>query len=230
MRAESVRFPARAAHGVDLEGRVLDGGGRPCVVSHPHPLAGGDMDHPIVLALWEAVAAAGLRALRYNFRGVGRSTGSLTPKSPLPTDDLGGAVDFLGGGPVLAIGYSYGARTTLHAAHAGEAIERTVLVALPTRLPTGSAAMSNLVLGRPARAGDYESAPDLDLLADAPCPIRVVAGDKDPLVDAGELRARGVEPVLIEGVNHFFSRRLGMQAPERNDLDALCAAALEFLL
>jgi alpha/beta superfamily hydrolase len=213
-----------------LEGRLLDGGGRPCVVSHPHPLAGGDMDHPVVVALWRAAAARGLRALRYNFRGVGRSTGALTPKSPLAIADLAGAIAFLGGGPALAIGYSYGARVTLHALHAKEPIDRAALVALPTRLPRNRAAMSHLFLGRRLRTEEFTESPDPELAATAPKPVLVLAGTLDPLVDPAALRAHGVEPRLLDGVNHFFSRRLGNQPAEPRDLDALCDAALGFLL
>ncbi len=229
MNPSPVSFPARARRDIVLSGELLDGGGRPCVVSHPHPLAGGDMDHPVVVALWRAAARAGLRALRYDFRGVGRSTGSLTANSPLATDDLGGAIDFLGGGEVLAIGYSYGARVTLHALRAGEAIARAALVALPTRLPANRAAMSNLILGRPVRTEQFTDSPDLALLAPLAHALRTFAGEQDPLVDAADLRARGVEPVLFPGCNHFFSRRLGNQRPLEADLDALGAAVIAFL-
>jgi len=245
VRAEPVSFPPRHGGDVRLEGELAGGGGRPCIVSHPHPLAGGDMDHPVVVALWRAAARKGLRALRYNFRGVGASTGTLTPKSPLATGDLLGAIDFLGGGPVLAIGYSYGARVTLHALHAGEAIARAALVALPTRLPANRAAMSNLILGRPVRTEEFSDSPDVDLLLSPtgpsgpmarkagdgpPRPLRIFAGSLDPLVRTADLRARGVEPVLFDGCNHFFSRRLGNQRPLDSDLDALSASVLSFLL
>ena len=224
-----VSFPARGLPDVVLEGDLLDGGGRPCVISHPHPLAGGAMDHPVVEALWRAAAGAGFRALRYNFRGVGASAGSLTRKSPLPLADLGGAIDFLGGGPVVAIGYSYGARVTLHAIHAGEAIERAALVGLPTRQPANRASMSNLLLGRRIRTEEYGETPDPGLVATSPQPVLILAGDRDPLVQAEVYRECGVEPSLLKGVNHFFSRRLGNQAPDPADLDTLCEAALAFL-
>jgi len=225
----SVSFAPRGLPGIALEGRLLDGGGPPLVVSHPHPLAGGTMDHPVVVALWRAAAEAGYRTLRYNFRGVGASQGELHARSPLATADLGGAVDFLGGGPLPAIGYSYGARTTLHAVHEGEAITRAALVGLPTRLPANRAAMSNLLLGRRITSEEYVPTPDLDLVAGAPRPVRVFAGGLDPLVVADELRGRGVEPVLFAECNHFFSRKLGNQPPEPADLDALAKTVLQFI-
>jgi alpha/beta superfamily hydrolase len=225
-----VSFPPRGQPDISLEGELLDGDDPPCVVSHPHPLAGGDMHHPVVEALWRAAAARGLRALRYNFRGVGESTGHLTEKSALPIGDLGGAIDFLGGGPVLALAYSYGARTTLHAIHAGQEIARAALVALPTRTPTNRAAMSNLLLGRRVKTEEYGPYPDVDLAATSPKPVLILAGDQDPLVDAELYLSKGVQPVLLEGVNHFFSRRLGAQPPEPEDLKVLTELALAFVL
>ncbi|MGQ0613724.1 MAG: alpha/beta hydrolase [Planctomycetaceae bacterium] len=221
MSEQRVSFSSRGEPALRLEGRLLDGGGAPLVVSHPHPLHGGTMDHPVVEAIWRAGSAAGFRALRYNFRGVGGSTGRLTPKSPLPLADLGGAIDFLGKSPVTAVGYSYGARVTLHALAAGERLARAFLVGLPTRLPHNASAMSNLILGRRLAGEQYRPTPDLDLLASTAAPITILAGELDPLFDPDAVRARGFEPLLLPGVNHFFSRRLGNQSPLPADLAAL---------
>ena len=46
------------------------------VISHPHPLMGGDMGNSIVETLAEALFAGGISTLRFNFRGVGNSTGT----------------------------------------------------------------------------------------------------------------------------------------------------------
>ncbi len=44
-------------------------------VCHPHPLYGGDMHNNVVLAICSALAKTAVAALRFNFRGVGRSRG-----------------------------------------------------------------------------------------------------------------------------------------------------------
>jgi alpha/beta superfamily hydrolase len=228
VKPERVSFPAQGGEAV-LEGSLLDGGGPGVVVSHPHPLHGGDMDHPVVEAVWRAAGEAGFKSLRYNFRSVGASTGTLTQQSPLPLDDLAGAMAFLGGGTLRAIGYSYGARATLHALCANFELVRAVLVSLPTRLPVNRSAMSNLILGRRISGEQYKATPDLDLLPRCPRPVRLVAGSLDPLFEAEKVRALGFEPAIVEGVNHFFSRRRGNQAPHPDDAALLAKHTLDFL-
>ena len=46
------------------------------VVCHPHPIHGGTMHTKAVYRAAQAFNEAGLVALRFNFRGVGASTGS----------------------------------------------------------------------------------------------------------------------------------------------------------
>ncbi len=232
MSGRAVSFPARGEPDLLLEGRLLDGSGAGLVISHPHPLHGGDMHHPVVQSLWEAGGAAGFSSLRYHFRGVGGSGGRLTHESPLPVADLLGAIDSLGTQSVRVVGYSFGARTTLHAlteTEDGAGIGKAVLVGLPTRLPANPSAMSNLILGRRIAGEIYKPAIDLERLQSCPCPLLVVAGGSDPLFEADKVRSLGIEPVVIDGVNHFFSRRVGNQAPDPADLEQLAEIVLGFL-
>lgn len=46
------------------------------VIAHPNPQQGGTMDNKVVHTLARAFVAAGWRAVRFNFRGVGRSQGA----------------------------------------------------------------------------------------------------------------------------------------------------------
>ena len=45
------------------------------VITHPHPLYGGDMDNPVVLAVKRAYQSKSYSTLRFNFRGTGASEG-----------------------------------------------------------------------------------------------------------------------------------------------------------
>jgi hypothetical protein len=45
------------------------------IICHPHPLMGGSMQNNVLEAIQETFAAENFTTLRFNFRGVGRSTG-----------------------------------------------------------------------------------------------------------------------------------------------------------
>lgn len=46
------------------------------LILHPHPKHGGNMNNKVVYALYRCFIAKGFGALRFNFRGVGRSEGT----------------------------------------------------------------------------------------------------------------------------------------------------------
>ena len=45
------------------------------LILHPHPRAGGSMNHPVAVQLYHLFMKRGFATLRFNFRGVGRSQG-----------------------------------------------------------------------------------------------------------------------------------------------------------
>ena len=45
------------------------------LILHPHPRAGGHMNHPVAVQLFHLFMKRGFNVLRFNFRGVGRSQG-----------------------------------------------------------------------------------------------------------------------------------------------------------
>lgn len=57
----------RPEDGVDMSQTV--------VICHPHPTQGGTMTHPILGALAKRLTSIGYTTVRFNFRGVGESTG-----------------------------------------------------------------------------------------------------------------------------------------------------------
>lgn len=68
----------RTSDGLDLEAEVaVPGAARGAVVlAHPHPLHGGSMRSLVTSELFRALPAAGIAALRFNFRGVEGSEGT----------------------------------------------------------------------------------------------------------------------------------------------------------
>ena len=81
------------------------------VISHPHPLMGGDMRNPVVETLTESLFAGGLSTLRFNFRGVGMSEGAFD-EGHGEQEDVLAAVTYLerqGIRETVLVGYSFGA-------------------------------------------------------------------------------------------------------------------------
>jgi uncharacterized protein len=64
------------------------------IVCHPHPLYGGDMDNNVVMAVYFALVKSSIAALRFNFRGIGNSSGSYG-EGVGEQDDVKAALDFL---------------------------------------------------------------------------------------------------------------------------------------
>ncbi|MBC2715335.1 MAG: alpha/beta hydrolase [Desulfobacteraceae bacterium] len=74
MAEQRVEF--NSDNGIVLEGLLFEGSsGRGVVITHPHPLYGGDMANIVVETIQKACRKKGHTTLRFNFRGVGRSSG-----------------------------------------------------------------------------------------------------------------------------------------------------------
>jgi len=97
---------------IRLEGLYADSGGSVgAVISHPHPLRGGNMANHIVTTVAETLFASGISTLRFNFRGVGKSSGTFEG-GPGEQDDVLTAISFMaeqGIRDILTAGYSFGA-------------------------------------------------------------------------------------------------------------------------
>jgi len=129
-----------------LEGTLSkpDGNGQYAgiVVCHPHPLYGGDMYNNVVEAVYRELENRLMVALRFNFRGVGESCGSVADSSG-NLDDIGAAIDYLltvdGVDParIGLVGYSYGAAMTLRYAPNDERV-RAIATISPTMTPVSS--------------------------------------------------------------------------------------------
>jgi len=86
------------------------------LVCHPHPLLGGTMNNPVAYRLARGLYGAGLAVLRFNFRGVGASTGSWGEVTGEEQDAQAG-LELLAarfpGLPLWVAGFSFGARVGL---------------------------------------------------------------------------------------------------------------------
>ena len=108
----------QTSDGVQLEAELFvpDEVRAAIVITHPNPLMGGDMYTPVPSALWRALPELGLAGVRFNFRGVGRSTGE-HDKGVAEQLDVMAALEYLDfevpGAPLLLGGWSFGADVSL---------------------------------------------------------------------------------------------------------------------
>ncbi len=95
---------------VTLTGEFSEGQKGAAVVLHPHPLYGGSMHNNVVDALARAAAGASMAVLKFNFRGVGGSSGQ-HDQGRGEQDDVLAATDWLARrapAPLVLMGYSFG--------------------------------------------------------------------------------------------------------------------------
>lgn len=107
------------------------------VVCHPHPLHGGTMHNHVAYRLADAFRKQGVSALRFNFRGVGRSTGEHDDGRG-EVDDARAALDYAQaqqpGVPLILAGFSFGARVALQLATEDPRVERLMLAGVAIRM------------------------------------------------------------------------------------------------
>ncbi|MBM3461860.1 MAG: alpha/beta fold hydrolase [Armatimonadetes bacterium] len=205
-RIQDVVIPSPAG---SLEGvlNVPDSGsGRVAVFCHPHPLYGGSMHSHVVYHAARALREAGYVVLRFNFRGVGRSSGQWDEGRGEP-EDVRAAIDFLleqyPDAPLLVGGYSFGGWAALR-------------VADPR-------ACGTLAVGMPVATHDF------GFLREAAHPLAVIQGGGDPHGDVAQVRTLMESlpvPARLEEIpeaGHFFPTHLDAL---RRAVQA-CAAWLE---
>lgn len=106
------------------------------VIAHPHPLFGGTMDNKVVHTLARAFLLSGWTAVRFNFRGVGASSG-IHDEGRGETGDMLALVARLvePGVPLALAGFSFGAfvaAAALNALWSERPAHKAVLVGLAT--------------------------------------------------------------------------------------------------
>jgi len=163
------------------------------VLCHPHPVQGGTMHSKSVYRAGLALNGAGLRTLRFNFRGVGFSTGSFDDGIG-EEEDVQAAIDWmelgLPGRPLVVGGVSFGSMVGLKV---GVGDPRVVAL---------------LAMGAPVHVYDYS------FLASTRKPVLVVQGEEDHFGSGAEVsRLLGglgdhVTVRLIPGAGHLFEGSL----------------------
>ena len=148
------------------------------------------MRNPLVAAIARAIAATGLYALRFNFRGVGESAGEWTG-GIAETEDLALAIEearaIAPRLPLALSGFSFGAVTTLR------------------WLANGGRADAVALAGVPLRSAAFQP----EELPPVPDGTFIVAAELDQYGSADELRAAypRADIVSVPGVDHFFGRK-----------------------
>ena len=187
-----------ASHG-QLEAILKEPAGEPRgvgLVCHPHPLGGGTMHNKVVFRAATGLLDAGLVTLRFNFRGVGASTGE-HEDVPGGREDVRDVLDFLAkeypGRPITIAGFSFGSRTGMEVGLSDDRVVRLISIGTPV-----------------------DKYLDYDFLAAVRKPILFVHGDQDEFGSVKNVRKlydlvspyADAELIVFENCGHFFDDHL----------------------
>jgi len=163
------------------------------LVCHPHPLYGGTMHNKVVFKVAQALQMLGMPTLRFNFRGVGHSTGTYD-EGRGEMDDVRFALEFLSrrypGLPVILAGFSFGASVALRVAAIDDRVQAMIGLGVPARMLDG------------------------EYLQGSHKPKLIIQGTKDeqaPYVLTAEWFEQVAAPkslVAVQGADHFFQGHL----------------------
>jgi len=159
------------------------------LVCHPHPLHGGTLDNKVVQTLARAFVQLGLRALRFNFRGVGGSHGAWDEGRGEVDDALAVVQGFREPAqPLVLAGFSFGAYAASQVA---------------SQLSGADAAQRVVLVG-----------PAVQNFAVAPVPqdSLVIHGEADEIVSLSSVldwaRPHVIPVTVVPGAGHFFHGQL----------------------
>jgi len=176
---------------------------------HPHPQYGGTMNNKVVYALYQIFVKRGFSALRFNFRGVGRSQGRFD-NGQGELSDAASALDWMqaqnpNAGDCWIAGFSFGAWIGMQLMMRRPEINGFISVAPPASMQ------------------------DFSFLAPCPASGMIIHGDKDevvPLAAVTKLAQKlssqkniKIDFRVVEGSDHFF----------QNSIDALVGHVDDYL-
>jgi len=172
------------------------------IITHPHSLYGGNMHNPVVESLQRVYAKNGFSTLRFNFRGVGRSSGEFDNGCGEQHDVLA-ALDYLTASYLSSfhlVGYSFGARVLAGIESLPESVISQVFVAPPVAFM------------------------DFSDITDIRCLKLIVAGENDDIAPPAIIEqqvkkwSQECELKVIGGADHFFGSSLAELEQSVNDL------------
>jgi alpha/beta superfamily hydrolase len=187
-----------ASHG-HLEAIIKEPKGEPRgagLVCHPHPLGGGTMHNKVVFRAAAGLVDAGLTTIRFNFRGVGASTGEHNEIEG-GREDVADVLNYIAehypGQDLTLAGFSFGSRTALEVGYDDSRIARLISIGTPVD-----------------KYGDYK------FLIGVKKPILFVHGDRDEFGAIDNVRKLVDEVgkhtdatlVVFENCGHFFDEHL----------------------
>jgi alpha/beta superfamily hydrolase len=180
-----------------LEAILMHPDGAPhaaAVVCHAHPLHGGIMHFKVVFRAAKALQQQGVAALRFNFRGVGRSEGTHDHGDGEQDDVRAALVEAerrFPGLPLVAGGFSFGSVMALRAGAADPRVRALFALGFP-----------------------LHSLSETSFLDAVTRPRLFVQGERDEFGGGEEVRAlveRLPQPrslVVVPGSDHFFTGHL----------------------
>ncbi|MCI0659742.1 MAG: alpha/beta hydrolase [Acidobacteria bacterium] len=167
------------------------------LVLHPHPLHGGTMHNKVVFRTAKALHESGFETLRFNFRGVGLTTG-VYDDGVGELEDARLALEYLlqdqpRANQVIIAGFSFGSKIGLRLGCEDQRVERVIAIGVPVRLG------------------------NLDFLGHCRKPKLFIHGEKDELALLAPLEEflaklstdSNIRLVRIAGAGHFFDDQAG---------------------
>lgn len=164
------------------------------VVCHPHPLHGGDMNNNVVFNVCETMAAGGIAALRFNYRGVGNSGGQYGEgigerddvRAALSLARVTGGIDT---GRLGLCGYSFGAHVAVPVASEDADVKQLALIS------------------------PYLTGPEWAQLERFTRPLYIIHGEQDFVISSEAVRRHlDIGPgsgsyEVLEGADHYLIGR-----------------------
>ncbi len=169
------------------------------MILHPHPAQGGTMNNKMTYTMFQAFVNMGFSVLRFNYRGVGNSQGTVDGSSNGELQDAIVALDWVQSictetTVCWIAGYSFGAYIAAQLLMRRPEIKGFVFVSPPTNLYS------------------------FDFLTPCPASGLIIQGGKDTVVDEssvsmlveqlGHYRSLTVEYKMIPDANHIYSGKL----------------------